>query len=270
MDTFIQLAASTGIGAIVGTVLQRWISDRLHTSMQHDYSQRLEALRAELNSRVQHIEHVNELSRLQISLFFEHRRSAFCKILTTIAEVNRAWDLGTSPDGEYGSVPSDAYRSIEGTYYDGLLFLDSDCVLAIDLVIDYYRSSLPDNGYTVDPDDAGRARSAIDYLFPRIAELFRAKIESGDGADVVRDIALFGAITVVNKYTFHEIGLPVDGALKIQCSDSVGVAVKRAANNCAALVAKLRETVGYLDRSDGLFYELRSRAVAYLRVLNGA
>ena len=64
-------------GAVVVWLLRTWISERIRQDVQHLYAQKLEAYKAELNARIQSLQHENQIQQLRTSLFFEHQRSAF-------------------------------------------------------------------------------------------------------------------------------------------------------------------------------------------------
>src|SRR5208283_2959814 len=91
MDTILSILSGGAAGACLVWLLRNWISERLKQSIQHEYSQKLETHKAELNARIQALQHENQLQQLRTSLFFDHQRNAFAGILAKIAEVNQTW-----------------------------------------------------------------------------------------------------------------------------------------------------------------------------------
>ena len=70
METIISSILSGGIGGVLLTWLVRnWITERLKESIKHEYAQKLEIHKAELNSKLQSIIHDKQLYNLRTSLF---------------------------------------------------------------------------------------------------------------------------------------------------------------------------------------------------------
>ncbi|MFQ2037382.1 hypothetical protein [Aeromonas veronii] len=130
---------STLFGGVGGAALvwlaKGWISERLKQSIQHEYAEKLESYKTELNSKIEGIKHENQVSQLRTSLFFDHQRDAFAALITKIAEINREWMTHYDPnEGLYEPVPSSGYREFESLLYQHQLFLDEECLMALSLV----------------------------------------------------------------------------------------------------------------------------------------
>lgn len=115
MDTIWGIFSGGLGGALLVWLLRGWISERLKHSIRHEYSQKLETHKAQLNTRIQAIQHESQLHQLRTSLFFDHQRNAFAGLLAKIAEVNQAWfEAEYVPDeGLTGPVPHEASGSAE-------------------------------------------------------------------------------------------------------------------------------------------------------------
>lgn len=126
METVLGILSGGATGALLVWLLRGWISERLQQSIRHEYSQKLETHKAELNTRIQAIQHENELRQLRTSLFFDHQRNAFAGLLAKIAEVNQKWidQEWQRDEGLTGSVPYEAYKNLQAGYYEHQLFLD--------------------------------------------------------------------------------------------------------------------------------------------------
>jgi hypothetical protein len=113
MDTILSIVSGGATGALLVWLLRGWISERLQQSIRHEYSQKLENHKAELNTRIQAMQHENQLQQLRTSLFFDHQRNAFAAFLTKIAEVNQAWIEKEFEDeiGLTGPVPYEAVHA---------------------------------------------------------------------------------------------------------------------------------------------------------------
>lgn len=68
-ETILVLGTSAVTAAIVAWALQAWISVRLKAGIEHEYAQKLEAHKTELNARIKKFEHENQLVQLRTSLF---------------------------------------------------------------------------------------------------------------------------------------------------------------------------------------------------------
>ncbi|MDP3049232.1 MAG: hypothetical protein Q8N12_07395 [Thermodesulfovibrionales bacterium] len=260
-------------GAVLVWLLRGWISERLKQSIQHEYSQKLATHKAELDTRIQAIQHENQLHQLHTSLFFDHQRNAFAGLLAKIAEVNQIWiDQEYDRDeGLTGPVPYEAYRDLRKTYYQHQLFLDTECLAAMELIFECYSDSFPvDDGSGAPPRrrDEGAAFRGIEYLQPRIAELFQQKIGVSHDARAAQEIALLGAIRLINRYHFAEIGLPVEGPLQVTYQDSPADAVVKAEKNIDDLVQKLKQFQAYLKEDGGFFHEAAMKLNLYLTMLD--
>jgi len=275
MDTILSIFSGGATGALLVWLLRGWISERLKQSIQHEYSQKLETHKAELNTKIQAFRHENELQQLRTSLFFDHQRAAFAGLLAKIAEVNQIWfDKAYDRDeGLSGPVPYEAYKQLLAAYHQHQLFLDVSCLAAMELVFDCYSDSFPyddGSGGSPIPRDVDAAYEAVEYLRPRLTELFQSRIGVPVSGQAELEIALFGAIRLLNGYHFGEIDLPVKGLLKLTDQDRPSDAVTKAEDNLDELVLKLRQFQEYLKRNHGIFHEAATKAVRYLGMLTTA
>lgn len=272
MDTILSILSGGMTGALLVWLLRGWISERLQQSIRHEYSQKLETHKAELNARIQAIQHENQLQQLRTSLFFDHQRNAFAGLLAKIAEVNQTWidKEYHGEEGLTGPVPYEAYKDLRATFYKHQLFFDSACLAAVDLVLDCYSDSFPfDNGSgQLHPRDVDAAYEAVQFLQPRLAELFQNRIGVSKSRRAEREIALFGAIRILNRHHFTEIDLPPKGSLKLGNRAQPAEAVVKAESYCEELVAKLRQFEAHLKRDGGWFHEAAMKTTRYLEILS--
>ncbi|MDO8140262.1 MAG: hypothetical protein Q6358_02080 [Candidatus Brocadiales bacterium] len=272
MDTILSILSGSLSGALLVWLLRGWISERLQQSIRHEYSQKLETHKADLNARIQAIQHENQLQQLRTSLFFDHQRNAFADFLAKIAEVNQTWidKQYHDEEGLTGPVPHDAYKDLRATFYKHQLFFDNECLAAIDLVLDCYSDSFSyvDGSGETDQRDINAAYESVQYLQPRLAELFQNRIGVSASHRAEREIALFGAIRVLNQYHFAEIELPPKSPLKLTYRNEPAEAVMKAESHFDELVAKLRQFETYLKRDDGSFHEAAVKTTRYLEMLS--
>ncbi|WP_018719760.1 hypothetical protein [Arhodomonas aquaeolei] len=273
MEALLSLVYGGTAGAILAGLLRGWISERLRQSIRYEYSQELETHKAELNTDIQAIKQENELRHLRTSLFFDHQRNAFAGLLTKIAAVNRQWiDQHLDNDeGLTGPVPHKAFKELEAAYYEHQLFLDAPCLAAMDLVFDCYRDSFPHYNGIGEPAncrDIEAAYNAVQYLQPKLAVLFQNRIGVTSDGRPETDIALLGAIRLLNTYHFAELDMPPKGPLALGWRDEPLDAVIKAQNNAKDLVTRLKSFQKYLRREGGFWPEAALKAERYITMLN--
>jgi hypothetical protein len=148
VETFFTILSGGAGGAILTWLLRNWISERLKQSIRHEYAEKLEAhkaqLKVDIDIRIERIRHDYELSKLRTSLFFGHQRKAFAALLKAISNLQRKWaDTGRDPDHGYicKPAPSPEYHQLKALYYENQLFLDDECMAALELLIQIVESS---------------------------------------------------------------------------------------------------------------------------------
>lgn len=272
MDAVLNIVTGGVASAIVVWLLRNWISERLKQSIAHEYSQKLESYKSDLNGRLQEISHQNQLHQLRTSLFFDHQRSAFSSLAYKIAEVKQKWSQVAyeRDEGIMHPVPHDSYKELQDLYLQHQIFLDGACVAALELVLQCFQNSFPfeDVSGELRLRDMNGAFDEIEYLQPRIAELFRQKIGVTNSGRAALEIALLGGLKLVNNYHFPDIELPAKGSLKITHSDGPGDVVAKGEANLAELLLQLKNLQTYLRGRAGLFHEAEAQASRYLTILS--
>ena len=272
MEALLSIFSGGVAGALLVWLLRGWISERLQQSIRHEYSQKLETHKAELNTRIQAIKQENELRQLRTSLFFDHQRNAFAGLLAKVAAVNQKWiDQEFHRDeGLTGPVPYEAYKELQAAYYEHQLFLDESCLAAMELVFECYRDSFPYDDGSGSPPKARNieaAYDAVEYLQPRLATLFQSRIGVTSDKRAEREIALLGAIRLLNSYHFTELEIPPKGPLALGRRDKSLDAVTKAEDNLNELVNRLTRFQEYLRCEGGVWPEAALSIVRYLAVL---
>lgn len=266
------LVGGTG-GAILVWLLRGWITERLKQSIAHEYSAKLQAHKTELDLKVQALRHEYEVNQLRTSLFFDYQRAAFAELLEKISDVNEQWwsqgyeeDIGLSTP-----VPSDSYHELIRLYHKHQLFLDAECVMAMELLFGCYRESFPYDDGSGGPLHYRDVREAFDnvkYVQPRLTSLFQQKLGIATNAQPMTQLALLGAIRILNRYHFSDICLPVSGDLKLPASSRAAEAVVRADRHRQVLIEKLQQFQKYLNTESFYFHEAEASIGRYLAVLD--
>jgi len=271
MEAILSIISGGFGGALLACLLRGWISERLKRSIQHEYAQKLETHKAELNTNMQTVLHERQLHQLRTSLFFDHQREAFASLLSQIAETERKWfEAAFDPEeGFTNPVPSEEYNRLKKSFYDHQLFLDRDCILAIDLVLEAMSDSFPfdDGSGQLHYRDCREPYDRLEFLRDRVAGLFREKIGVGASHTAKTELALLGTIRLLNCYSFPEIDLPAKGALKLTHTDNASSAIIKAEDHRGELIAKLKELKNHLEKN-GFFHEASERAKRYLDILD--
>lgn len=140
----------------------------------------------------------------------------------------------------------------------------------MELVFDYYSDSFPyDDGSGAPPKtkDVNASYEGVQYLQPRLAELFQSRIGISTGGRAEMDIALLGAIRLINLYHFMDVEIPPKGPLSLTYRDRPPDAVTKAEDNVQELVEKLIRFQKYLRREGSYFHEAALKTARYLAML---
>ena len=105
------------------------------------------------------------------------------------------------------------------------------------------------------------------FLQERVALLFQEKIGLRVSQGIRTELALLGAIRLLDHYHFADIGLPVKGLLKLTSDDKAFDAVIKARNNKAELIFKLIEFRNHLEK-EGFFHDAWEKATRCLAILS--
>lgn len=254
-------------------LLRGWITERLRQSISHEYSEKLENHKNELNAKLEAVKYEYGVNQLRTSLFFDHQRAAFGEILSKVAETNREWwHTGYEEDiGLNSPVPGVHYQELKVLFFKHQLFLDSESIMAIELLFQVYEDSWPfddDSGKGPIARDVREPYDNAEYLQPRLAALFQQKIGIANEDRAVRQIALLGAIRILNRYHFTNIGLPVTGPLKLASSDGPADAVMKAERNSVELLKEMKRFQSHLQTDPACFHEAEASLGRYISVLD--
>lgn len=259
-------------GAVLVFLLKGWISERLKQSIQYEYSEKLESYKTELNAKVEAMRHENQVSQLRTSLFFDHQRNAYASVITKIAEINHEWMSNFDPDdgGLFEPVPYEGYKGLRRLLNEHQLFLDDECLMAMELTMDIYSSSFPYNDRSDAPPYQGNSLpkvSFIEYLQPRIASIFKSKIGVDSNSDHLKEVAILTAVKLVNNYHFPDIGIPPKGNLSTKKTEDAADMVTAGKNNYQELMSLLTQFDEYLSRDGGWIHEAQLKVKQCLRIL---
>jgi len=274
---------TVALSSAVFWVGRKWLSARLEGSIDLVYSQKLATHESKLETKLeshknalavelQSMRHEYEIRQLRTSLFFKHQQSAFSQILSKIAETNQHWfkDSYEPSEQTMGAVPSGLRTELTNLYFKHQLFLDHECRVAMELLFELYRNSLPfDDGNGGEPEerDGYECWVAAGYLLPRLATVFQSKIGLSRDSAALREIVLLGSIRIINRSHFPEAGIPAAGDLRLRDGEGAGESVIRAQRNEPAVIAKMQEFYDYLRLRERAFLEMQTRLKTYLDLL---
>ncbi|MCO2622877.1 hypothetical protein [Pseudomonas aeruginosa] len=274
---FASIVASIVSGAVgaaaISWLLRTWIAERLKQSISYEYFQKLESYKTELNSKLQVMHHEHQVSQIRTSLFFDYQREAFAGIIGLVRKVNEAWVNASYVEyhGPADAVPSGAYRELKEYYEQNQLFLDEECTLAVELVLEYYSDSFPfdDGTGQLHERDTTTAYNNVEELRPILAALFRSKIGVLDNGDARKTLLGVGALRLTNSLRIYNKNIPPKAPLKIDNTGSVELLMKTARNHETELV----EYLGYFCSAlseEGSFQDYYRKALSYERLLRAS
>jgi hypothetical protein len=271
IESVLSILLGGSAGAIVVWILRGWLTERLKQSIAHEYSEKLENHKTELEIKLQALRHQNEVNQLRTSLFFDHQRAACAQLLGKIAETNQSW-WEDGYDDEVGlirPVPWKHYQELRIQYFQHQLFLDSHSLMAMDLLFELYQDSFPfRNGDAVIERDAREAYDNIEYVQSRVAAIFRQNLGLLPDPAAVEQIALLGSIRMLNRYHFPAAGIPVTGDLALAASDRAAEAVVKAKCHLPDVLARMRAFHHYLSSESPSFHDAQSKLGRYLSALD--
>ena len=168
---------------------------------------------------------------------------------------------------EQTPVPTGEYNKLKKAYYDHQLFLDQDCIFALDLVLEAMSDSFPVRDWdgTLHSRDCEEPYERLAFLQERVALFFQEKIGLRVSQGIRTELALSGAIRLLNRYHFVDIDLPVKGLLRLTSDDKSFDAVIKARNNKAELILKLTEFRNHLEK-EGFFHDAWEKATRCLAI----
>ena len=146
-DIVVSLVSGATGAAAFSWIVRTWLTERLKQSISYEYSQKLESHKTELNSKLQVIQHENQVNQIRTSLFFDYEQD-IGGIIGLVGKVNDAWidDSYEERCGPCAAVPHISYKEIK-SYYEkkkkSAFLLDEECTLAIELLLAYYEDSFP-------------------------------------------------------------------------------------------------------------------------------
>ncbi len=97
--------------------------------------------------------------------------------------------------------------------------------------------------------------------------MFQQKIGIATIPKALTEIALLGAVLLLNRYHFEDIGLPVRGNLQLSGDDQASDVASKGEDNLVEVVSKLKEFQAYLRRY-GFFHEAALKMSRYLAILD--
>lgn len=263
---------SSGIGATIGFLFKHWAKEKIKHSISHEYSEKLESFKNELNTKIQNVQHENQINQLRTSLFFDHQRDAFAGILTNISEVNKEWYKKLDfEEGDIEQVPPHLYNDLEALINKHQLFLDHECLMAVNLLLEAYNKSFPIYDGSSNPPTQGDISTSlhyVQYIQYRLSSVFRQKIGVVDKSNAVKELALLGSINLLNDFHFKDIGLPPAGELRIKPDELPANAVSNAEKHIEEIKTKLKEFDEYLSKGGGVFHEPQLRLRRYISILS--
>lgn len=272
MEYLLNLLYGGAGGVIFFWSIKNWISERLRESIKHEYAEKLESFKSDLNSKIEAIKHENQVTQLRTSLFFDHQRNAFASIITMIAKLNKEWaDLYDVDNGLYSPVPYDSFTEMKNLYYQHQLFLDEECLIAMSLIMKAYQKSLPYDDGSGGPLHQGENSSHlsfIEYLQPRLASIFRSKIGVSSNPQHHIDVVVLSAIELVNNYQFLDVGIPPQGSLSTEKIDNASDKVALGLMHFDELTSLLKEFDRYLSTNGGWLHDAQLQIKQTLNLIS--
>ena len=253
METIISSIFSGAIGGVFLTWLVRnWITERLKESIKHEYAQKLEIHKAELNSKLQSIIHDKQLYNLRTSLFFDHQRKAFAELSSQLAKTIDIWFNETfDPEESFMEpVPYKEYQIFKNLFYEHQLFFDSECQISIKLALQAMEDSFPYKDTKYGPEEKKECYEVYErlgYIQERMIEIFQEKIGISSALTAKRDLAFLTLIRLLNENRHNISEFKVEGVIVLSAVERYSDAVEIAKQYEESFLIKSKELRDYLS-----------------------
>lgn len=239
-------------------LIKKWLPSRIEYSIKHEYDKEIEKYRYNFQIEMQ-----------KTSLFFEYRQKSFSFLIKFIADIQEEWlsRIRIAYDEyEPRNAPKMSLEKLEDAIIKNQLFLDQDCLLALNLL----KDALSDGWADADPNEEYEIETYEPYeRFVNISaftfNLFQEKIGI-TGTNISKQIGLIGAISELNKFNADDFHIP--DSIKIQEKDcNVNRYLLKAQENEKDLIKNLKDLLEYL-KNKNRFDDHYERAMLCLKVLN--
>lgn len=215
IESILTITSGGLAGGIVTYVAREWISTRLRSSIQHEYDVKLQNHRDDFNLRIASIGHQNEMHQLKTSLFFDHQRTAYMKILEAIHTLCRDWVKNwDAENGDIWGVSEELYHNFDSVVSNNLLFLDRDLEYIVSAI--KFRlgnaSSNNDDKYIDRRTIFQEAYVDISFMKLKLAEQFRNKIGIQESSNALVEVALLMSRIELSRYI---VDLSSEGIVKV-------------------------------------------------------
>jgi len=251
MEITIQEAIKILFGSgFVGLVLKEYL--------QRSFDSKLSSQKDEFQKQVKSIEHQNQLDQLRTSLFFDHQRDAFAEIIKRLSDLIHKIDPIDSKEPQTKKPHYEEFCKVVDSHR---LFLDEDCLTAIDLIQDWIF--IYDGGdEPIELHNPFNAYYFLWYLNKQLSGIFRSKIGVEDKLSYLENVALIGAIFLFNRYHINKLSenLKITSGTQIE---SVAIAARE---HKEFLVKSLQEFIMQSGNTKSIQKELRY-ATRYLNIL---
>jgi len=211
---------------------KKWLSTRIEESIKYEYNKELEKYKNDFNRELQKTE-----------LFFEYQQKAFTSLIDIIMEISDNWTsecMLAFDEYEPAPAPNNAENILKKATNKYRLFLDQDCAIAFNLLLDAlhdgHKEAFDYSSY--DPYDrfVSIARLTIN--------MFQEKIGlSNKSYDTDKKIGLLGALYLLN--IGNSISIPK--TIKIHKGEYVSSLLDKVQKNRGDITLALQKHLKHLE-----------------------
>jgi hypothetical protein len=253
METIFSSIVSGGVGGVIlAWLFRNWITERLKQSIRHEYAQKLETHKAELDTKLQAIIHDRELYNLRTSLFFDHQRKAFAEISNQLAQTKDKWfEIALDPESSFEEpVPREEYIKFKNLYYDHQLFFDNECLIAINLALQAMQESFPFKDTLNGPEQKRECQEPYErlvYIHERMVQLFQEKIGISSAISAKTDLAVLALIRILNKNRHQIPEFQIEAVMNLSDFENIADAIAIVRQDIESFINKSKELKAYLS-----------------------
>jgi hypothetical protein len=246
MNEILSLLSAPLLGAAAGFlathISRTYITEKIKNSVSHEYAEKLQKHKNELDAKLQRIQHDNELKKQQTELFFDHQRQAYGELLAKMSKNLSVWWRTYNRDTQLvDPIPMHLHQELRDAFDKHQLFLDPEATIFIELIFSTYQKSRPfDDGSGGPPliRDSRIAYDDAEYIQPRIAALFQKKIGVSFDSNAINQLTILGIIRLLQRYRH-----PTHSSLLIDYLISDGIDAEDAVNNAQRNIEEFKEFI---------------------------
>lgn len=269
-----QLLTILGISSpffVLAFIVMWWLLKKsVDTKIDILKSKEIDAFKNDLAKELETTKHELKLEQAKLSIVYENQRDSFKNLIQGMYKAVK--DLEQPFDQEWTSIAGKYFEEFRQTIAKETLFISSEGERALDIFRNIYGPTVAyDPEEDLQDEELRRAYEQMCFISERLREYFRNRIGLNAEKDPLFDVFILDACLILNRYSFKEIGLPIQGVFKIVRNQSPLELIKIVKENLTEFNGKLRQLVNHCESKseyNNSYFELIDKIKWYLHRFN--